>query len=93
MSTVNTSIDSDWALVVSEGDDFLLTAPHSSMFQIEVAIADSLEDLEGINGHLLFGNQRESINRPLIGPGDVYARTVGVPAATASVAITAWTPA
>jgi hypothetical protein len=93
MSTVNTSIDSDWALVVNEGNDFLLTAPHSAMFQIEVAIADSIEDLEGISGHLLFGNQRESINRPLIGPGDVYARTVGVPAATASVAITAWTPA
>ena len=93
MSTVNTAIDSDWGKVVNEGDEFLLTAPYSAMFRIEVAIADSVEDLEGISGHVLFGNQRESINRPLIGPGDVYARTVGVPAATASVAITAWTPA
>jgi len=93
MSTTNVVITGAWSQIVAAGQDFLLTAP-MALHQIEVAIAAAPEDLATVRGHILFGDQRESINRTLIGPGIVYARTAGGLASPsgATVVLTAWTP-
>ena len=84
MSTTNPTIfTSTWTLVVAAGDDFLLSLPFSSPITVEVAtLATEPVDpdtpdteLAGITGHLLTGSAQESINRTLIGPGYVYARS------------------
>jgi hypothetical protein len=91
MSTANIAITDAWTQVVAAGQDFLLTAPADALYQVEVAIGASLADLDGLHGHALFGAKRDAINRTLIGPGIVYARTVGG-ITSSSLAVTAWTP-
>jgi hypothetical protein len=91
MSTANIAITDAWTPVVAAGQDFLLTAPADALYQVEVAIAASADDLASRHGHALFGARRDAINRTLIGPGIVYARTVGG-VTSSSLVVTAWTP-
>ena len=95
MATTNPTIGTDWGLLVTAGDEFLLTAP-SAAGVIEVAVSDT-ETAPEVAGHPLCGggggypSPRESLNRALIGPGYVYARAKSGAAVTA--ALSAWTPA
>ena len=95
MATTNPTIGTDWGLLVTAGDEFLLTAP-SAAGVIEVAVNDT-ETPPEVAGHPLNGggggypSPRESLNRALIGPGYVYARAKSGAAVTA--ALSAWTPA
>lgn len=89
MATTNPTIGTDWGLLVTAGDEFLLTAPTAAGV-IEIAVSDD-ESVPEVAGHpLQGGSTRESLNRALIGPGYVYARSrSGV--AVAAV-LSAWTP-
>ena len=93
MATTNPTIGTDWGLLVTAGDEFLLTAP-SAAGVIEIAVSDT-ETAPPVAGHPLNGgghpSPRESLNRALIGPGYVYARSKSGAAVTA--ALSAWTPA
>ena len=94
MATTNPTIGTDWGLLVTTGDEFLLTAPTAAGV-IEVAVSDT-ETAPEVAGHPLNGgggypSPRESLNRALIGPGYVYARSKSGAAVTA--ALSAWTPA
>ena len=53
-------------------------------------VGDTIDTVVGVQGHRLRGDRTESMNRTLLGPGMVFARSVG---ASAPVVLTAWTPA
>ena len=88
--TSNQLLTSSWSLLVEAGDEFLLSAPVLN-YRIEVAAVDT-ETTPDVDGHPLQGggDNRESLNRALIGPGYVYGRSLRGPV---SVVITSWTPA
>jgi hypothetical protein len=89
MATTNPTLTAAWGLLVTAGDEFLLTAP-TAAGQIEVAVSDT-EVSPTVAGHPLTGGAvRESINRALIGPGYVYGRTLG--GASIVAVLSAWTP-
>ena len=98
MATTNPTVTGDWSQIVAEGDEFFLSFPLASQ-TIMVAIGgsdDSDSDSEAeapaadLLGHALAPG-RDGINRALLGPGPVFARTVDRDAAV-KVALTAWTP-
>jgi len=74
MATTNPTITTTWAKLADAGTEFLLTLPFSTRTSIEVATSDT-DVAPTVNGHVLRGDQYESINRTLIGTGYVYART------------------
>jgi hypothetical protein len=49
----------------------------------------TIDTVVGVQGHRLRGDRTESMNRALLGPGMVFARSVG---ASAPIVLTAWTP-
>lgn len=87
--TANVALTSRWAVVVAAGDEFMLTIPHPTRFDIEIATTDSDSTAPAVVGHVLNGDQPEGITRALLGPGTVWARTRG---GGLVVAINAWTP-
>jgi len=86
MATTNPTLNSSWTKIVDAGYEFLLTLPFSTRVDIEVATKDS-EAAPTVRGHVLRGDQFESLNRTLIGPGYVYARTTS---GTVPVVLNAW---
>lgn len=86
MATTNPTLTTAWSKIVDAGYDFLLTLPFSTRTSIEVATSDSVAD-PTVVGHVVRGDQYESINRTLIGTGYVYARTRE---GTATVVLNAW---
>lgn len=88
MATTNPSLTTAWAQIVTAGDEFFLTLPFSTRTSVEVAISDTETD-PTVQGHVLRGDQFESVNRALVGPGYVYARSQS---GTVPVILSAWTP-
>ena len=88
MATTNPSLTSAWGKIVDAGDEFFLSLPFSNRTSIEVAISDTAV-VPTVQGHILRGDQFESVSRTLLGPGHVYARSQ---AGTFTVTLTAWTP-
>ena len=86
MATTNPTLNGSWTKIVDAGYEFLLTLPFSIRVDIEVATKDS-EAAPTVRGHVLRGDQFESLNRTLIGPGYVYARTTS---GTVPVVLNAW---
>lgn len=88
--TSNPTLTSSWSLLVTAGDEFLLSAPVLH-YRIEVAAVDD-EGEPDVDGHPLQGggDSRESLNRALIGPGYIYARSLK---GAVDVVVTTWTPA
>lgn len=90
MATTNTTLTTDWSLLVTSGDEFLLTLPTTGAVAIDVATADTESAPAGtLLGHRLQTAEHEALSRALIGPGYVYARAIS---ASCTVAVTAWTP-
>ena len=78
-----------WSKIVALGDDFLLTLPFATRTDIEVAITDADSAPTVVRGHVLAGDQHEDLNRLLIGPGYVWARS---PGGALPVVLNTWTP-
>lgn len=91
MSTSNPTLGPQWTLLVTAGDEFLLTLLSREQ-PIECAVSDTMATPAGIDGHILSSGGDGGMNRSLIGPGYVYARPVQPRGGTAIVALTAWTP-
>lgn len=90
MATSNPQISGGWNLIVSEGDDFLLTLPMPAQ-TVFVAVSDDEEGpAAALLGHPLVAGQ-DGINRALLGPGPVFARCVDS-TAVVTLALTTWTP-
>jgi hypothetical protein len=90
MATSNTTLSTTWALLVTAGDEFLVTCPTTAATEIELAISDTeTAPAAGLIGHRLITEQKEGMSRPLIGPGYVYARAIGGPC---TIALSTWTP-
>ncbi len=87
MATTNPELLPAWSLLVTAGDDFLLTLPDTGGI-VELAVSDT-EDEPTVSGHVLIALQGEGLNRTLVGPGYVYGRA----RTTTTVTLTAWTPA
>lgn len=86
----NITLTDEWALLVTAGDDFTLTLPRRAGPVEVVPMATETEPAAGLIGHVLSPAGREAFNRPLSGPGYVYARA---PQGSAIVALSSWTPA
>jgi len=89
MATTNPTLTTSYTKIVAAGDEFLLTLLHTSKLDVEVAIKDT-DEAPTVRGHVLRGELGESMNRSLLGPGYVFARTRS---GTVPVALSAWTPA
>ena len=87
MATTNPTLNGSWTKIVDAGYEFLLTLPFSTRVDVEIATQDTKE-APTVRGHVLRGDQFESLNRTLIGPGYVYARTTS---GTVPVVLNAWT--
>lgn len=90
MATTNIAFTTTWTKIVNAGSDFLLTVTLGPIDRVEVGVFSSTPGA-GVRGHLLNASLGNGINRSLIGPGDVYARTLHTNA-TIIGALTAWTP-
>ena len=89
MATAIKTLTDDWSLIVAAGDEFLVTIPRDAQHHVEIATSDDTDPPAAANGHLLRIDIPESMNRALIGPGAVYART---PSGTGRLVVNAWTP-
>lgn len=92
MATTNLTVTAAWTVVCDNTKDFLLTLPTPGA-EIEVATTDAGADPTIAVGHrLAYGREvgKDSLNRPLIGPGHVFARTISP--ATVVVALNVWVP-
>ena len=88
-ATANVTLTSSYALLVTAGDDFLLTLPRNDgQVEIVTMAAESAPNA-AIIGHCLTPAHREGLNRALIGPGYVYGRA---PAGDARITLSHWTP-
>lgn len=88
MATTNPSLTTAWAKIVTAGDDFLLTLPFATANSVEVATKDT-DVAPAVQGHVLRGRKGDTLTRSQLGPGYVYARSVG---GAATVVLNAWTP-
>lgn len=88
MATTNPTVTATWTKLVALGDDFLLTLPFSTRFDIEVATTDADSAPTGGQGHILSGDHQEGLNRLLVGPGYVWAKAGG----SVPVVLNTWTP-
>jgi len=89
MATTNPIITSDWSLIVTAGDEFILSCRQAG--PIEIAIRDAVTAPVGIAGHVIDPYSNEGVDRATVGPGYVYARRADSGDAVA-VVLTAWTP-
>lgn len=88
MSTTNVVFDKSWKKIVNAGDEFLLTLPFATANSVEVATKDT-DVAPAVQGHVLRGRKGDTLTRSQLGPGYVYARSVG---GAATVVLNAWTP-
>lgn len=88
MATTNPTVTTAWTKIVAVGQDFLLTLPFDSATSVEVATTDADSAPVDIKGHILSGDQQEGMNRPLIGPGYVWAKAAG----SLPVVLNNWAP-
>lgn len=88
MATQDLTLTSAWQLIATAGDEFLLTLAPGRADTVAVAVSDTAQT-PTVTGHLLTGAERDGMNRTLLGPGYVYARTQGL---DLLAALTAWTP-
>ncbi len=86
-ATTNAVVSAAWSVLATADQDFLLTRPFPNRYAIEVAITDSAGTPPTIVGHVLNGDQPEGLNRALLGPGVVWARSRGE---SVAVVLTAW---
>lgn len=77
MATTNPTLTASWSKIVDATADFLLTLPFSTTFSVEVAAVALDAAPSGIRGHVLRAENLEGMTRALLGPGFVYARTLG----------------
>ena len=89
MATAIKTLTAAWSLIVAAGEEFLATIPRDAQHHVEVATSDDSDLPAAAIGHLLRFDLPESMNRALIGPGAVYART---PSGTGRLVVNAWTP-
>lgn len=89
MATSNVTLGPVWSLLATTGDEFFLSLPFSSRVTVEIAVSDTEVVPVVPIGHLLRGEGLQEMNRALLGPGYVYARSA-VPGVNA--VLTAWTP-
>lgn len=78
MATSNPAVSTDWSLIVSDSAlDFFLSIPFESPLRVEVATTDDVDEFPAasLQGHFLKPAARESINRAVLGPGYVFARS------------------
>lgn len=79
-ATQNILLDKDYQLIATDAEDFFLSLPWTIAATIEVATTDSGSSAPLVRGHELTGTAIESINRNVIGPGYVYAKSkTGIP--------------
>lgn len=78
MSTTNQLLSTFWTqLVYDVAQDFLISPARGSSGWIEVATTDDPESTPyGVDGHLINVRKHEMINRDIIGPGSVFARSL-----------------
>lgn len=89
MATTNPTITTSWAKIVDAGDDFTLGLPHGSQVQIAIACMTA-DEAPAIAGQPLQSSS-EAVNRYLVGPGYVYAKSLMAGSVTAW--LHTWTPA
>ena len=77
MATTNPALTATWSKIVDDSAEFLLTLPFSTRFSIEVAAMALDAAPSGIRGHVLRAENLEGMTRALLGPGYVYALTLG----------------
>lgn len=88
MATTNPTITTSWAKIVDAGDDFTLGLPHGSQVQIAIACMTA-DEAPAIAGQPLQSSS-EAVNRYLVGPGYVYAKSLT--GASVVAWLHAWTP-
>ena len=88
MATTNVLVTGTWTKVVLSTESFLLTALTNAADTVEVAVF-SLADAT-VHGHKLNALNGEGLTRDLIGPGDVYVRSLG--GTSVAAALTTWVP-
>lgn len=88
-ATTNPALTATWSVLVAVGNDFLLSLPFATRYDIEVATTDSAVTAPTVVGHVLAGDQQEGLTRDLLGPGTVWARTRS---GAATVVLNAWAP-
>ena len=88
MATTNPTLNGSWTKIVDAGDDFLLTLPFATAGGVEVATKDT-DVAPTVQGHVLRGRNGDTMTRTQLGPGYVYARSIG---GAATVILNAWTP-
>ena len=74
MATQNVTLSKRYVMIASDTQNFFLSLPWLTGATIEVATSDT-QTVPTVMGHELTGRETESINRTLIGPGFVYARS------------------
>lgn len=81
-TTQNITLGKDYQLIATNAEDFFLSLPWIIGATVVVATtdSDSVAPVSDLRGHELTGTAIESINRNVIGPGYVYAKSkTGVP--------------
>jgi hypothetical protein len=87
MATTNVTLTEDWQEIVAAGDEFFLSIPYIyDAPQVDVATAAAEP---AVDGHRLDSDRGQEMNRTLIGPGKVWARSRND---EVTVVLTAWTP-
>lgn len=74
-TTQNITLGANYQLIVSDGSEFFLSLPWSTGATIELVTSDTAEPPDIEFGHQLTGSAIESINRSIIGDGNVFARS------------------
>ena len=74
MTTQNHTIGTTWTETVMDGDDFLLSLPSASRFDVDVATTDTVVAPTVGRGHVIAADLRKSITRALLGPGYVWTK-------------------
>ena len=89
MATANPTITTSWSLIVTAGNEFLLSC--RTLPPIEIAVSDTAT-APTVAGHVLDPAENNGATRALLGPGFVYARLVGGQTDSITAVLTAWTP-
>jgi hypothetical protein len=89
MATENKTIGAAWSKIVDNGQEFFLSMPFEGNTQVFVAsVAAGGNVAAGVIGHPLRAGEMQEMNRALIGPGEIQARS---PSGSVTLSLTTWT--
>ena len=89
MPTTNILITPEATKIVAAGDEFLLTLDTRPLVRLATVAQGGAAPT--VRGHRLNPAMGESLNRALLGPGDVWAWSDDLESSTAAT-LTTWTP-